>query len=153
MVIKKVTKEKVVKHAKPEIPVVAGRYIEAVGRRKTAVARVRIFSEAVKKQEILVNGKQYRDYFPILKQQLIVAAPFKALSMEHYYVVAKVIGGGVSAQAEAVRLGISRTLVSENPESRARLKALGFLKRDPRAVERKHPGLRKARRPQQWRKR
>lgn len=139
--------------SKQETRTVQGRYTEAVGRRKTAVARVRVFQGGEKKSEVIVNGKQYSDYFPILKQQLTVVAPFKTLSIEHYHVTAKVSGGGVSAQAEAVRLGISRALVAENPDSRVRIKALGYLKRDPRAVERKHPGLRKARRPQQWRKR
>ena len=80
-------------------------------------------------------------------------APFKTLSITEYDVTVKALGGGVMGQAEAIRLGISRALIIMNPVWRTPLKVLGYLKRDPRMVERKKPGLRKARRPQQWRKR
>lgn len=130
------------------------RYVEAVGRRKTAVARVRLFPGKKDKGLCLtVNGRELARYFPLRKLQDVARAPFGAVALEDATVSAKVAGGGVSAQAEAVRLGIARALLSVNPELRSRLKALGYLKRDPRMVERKHPGLRKARRPQQWRKR
>ncbi len=132
------------------------RYLEAVGRRKTAIARVRLFtgrSKTGKELEMSVNGKGFSDYFSLLKHQAIVRAPFDALSLKEYYATAVVKGGGVSAQAEAIRLGLARALVAMNPIWRSKLKSLGFLRRDPRKVERKKYGLRKARRPQQWRKR
>ncbi|PIP29838.1 30S ribosomal protein S9 [Candidatus Jorgensenbacteria bacterium CG10_big_fil_rev_8_21_14_0_10_54_38] len=143
------------KEVKKTVPIhQAERYVEAVGRRKTAVARVRLFHEKKDKGlHLTVNGRELAQYFPLRKLQEVARAPFGAVALEDATVSAKVAGGGVSAQAEAVRLGISRALLSVNPELRSRLKALGYLKRDPRMVERKKPGLRKARRPQQWRKR
>ncbi len=132
------------------------RYIEAVGRRKTAVARVRLFtgrSKAGKEPEMAVNGKSFSEYFPLAKYQAVVRAPFEALSLKEYYATAIVKGGGVNAQSKAIRLGLARALVAMNPIWRSKLKSLGYLKRDPRKVERKKYGLRKARRPQQWRKR
>lgn len=128
------------------------KYFESVGRRKTSVARVRFTPHAAKKLEILVNGKKLEDYFPLSKLQTMVVAP--SVQTECYGAVsAKVEGGGVMSQAEAVRLGLARTIIFFAPALRSKLKALGYLKRDPRMVERKKPGLRKARRPQQWRKR
>lgn len=127
------------------------RYLEAVGRRKTSVARVRL--AAGKGLAIAVNDKDFKKYFPLKKFQGMVAAPLAAASVKDAMITAKVEGGGVHAQAEAVRLGIARALVAQDAANRPRLKTLGFLKRDPRMVERKKPGLRKARRPQQWRKR
>ncbi len=145
------TKAKVVE---TKTPLKTERYFEAVGRRKTAIARVRFFPNKNKEgEEIFINEKKCASYFPFAKQRSTVADPFKALSLKDYYVTAKVQGGGVTAQAEAVRLGIARALILLNPIWRSRLKQFGFLKRDPRMVERKKPGLRKARRPQQWRKR
>lgn len=132
----------------------ADRYFEAVGRRKTAIARVRFFPNKNKgKEEVIVNEKDFNDYFPIPKQRATILEPLKALSLKDYYVTVIARGGGITGQAEAIRLGISRALILLNPIWRSRLKQLGLLKRDPRMVERKHPGLRKARRPQQWRKR
>ncbi len=148
---KRVKPSHAVKHAPP---ISGERYVEAVGRRKTAVARVRLFPESKDKGlHLTVNGRELARYFPLRKLQEVACAPFGAVALEDATVSVKVAGGGVSAQAEAVRLGIARALLSVNPELRSRLKALGYLKRDPRMVERKHPGLRKARRPQQWRKR
>ncbi len=128
------------------------RYIETIGRRKTAAARVRMFGNA-NGMEIIVNNRPFTEYFPVKKHQSVVIAPFETLSIKDYKVTVRVTGGGTSAQAEAVRLGIARALVAETPEARSRLKGLGYLKRDPRMVERKKPGSRKARRLQQWRKR
>lgn len=128
------------------------KYFEAVGRRKTAVARVRIFGTSGT-HGIVVNEKHLDKYFPLKKQQSIAEAPFAALSVKPYHTTVKVHGGGLSAQAEAVRLGVARALIILDPASRPKLKALGFLRRDPRMVERKKFGSRKARRPQQWRKR
>ncbi len=140
-----------VKHEKPE-PVKKERYTEAIGRRKTAIARVRLYP-AGNENSIVVNDRPLGVYFPLKKHQDVVRAPFHALSVEHYKVTVLATGGGTSAQAEAVRLGIARVLVAGTPAVRPQLKALGYMKRDPRMVERKKPGLRKARRPQQWRKR
>lgn len=129
------------------------RYIEAVGRRKTAVARVRLYSQDTKsKNNISINGKAFSQYFPLKKYQALAVAPFEAVST-HYKTTVKVGGSGLNAQAEAVRHGIARALVAIDDSFRSILKQRGYLTRDPRMVERKHPGLRKARRAQQWRKR
>ncbi len=140
-------------HAKPAKPVVKpSRYFEAVGRRKTSVARVRVWG-ATEGGTVEVNGKPIEKYFPLKKQKDVAEAPFGTLSLKPYHTSAKVSGGGTSSQAEAVRLGVARALILLNPIWRSKLKALGYLKRDPRKVERKKFGSRKARRPQQWRKR
>ena len=126
-------------------------YIEAVGRRKTSTARVRIFSGA---GEIKINGKTFREYFPTEEMQKIVASPFKKANLgESFSVNAKVYGGGIHSQSEAVRHGISRALVAHDIELRKRLKKFGFLKRDPRMKERRKFGLKKARKAPQWAKR
>jgi len=127
------------------------RYVEAVGRRKTAVSRARLFPAFLEK-EIVVNGKRLIDYFPLAKQQKIVNAPFETVSF-WCKTSLKVKGGGLMAQAQASRLALSRALVFLNKEWRSLLKAKGFLTRDSRVVERKKFGRRKARRAQQWRKR
>ncbi len=132
------------------------KYIEAIGRRKTAIARVRVFVKKSPKDdeiEVVINEKKIEKYFPLKKYQNVAKAPFKTLSLKGYAAEIKVLGGGVNAQAEAIRLGFARALVAMNPLWRSPLKTLGYLKRDPRMVERKKYGLRKARRPQQWRKR
>jgi len=149
MTTAKTTKTKKTKEASGE------RYVEAVGRRKTAVARVRIFPFGKKegKNSILVNDKNLEEYFPVKKDQSVIISPFEQLTLSGIKTTVMVRGGGLAAQAEAIRLGISRALISFDGETRPRLKALGYLRRDPRMVERKKPGLRKARRPQQWRKR
>lgn len=131
------------------------RYIETVGRRKTAVARVRMFVSPSKKPgsyDVHVNGKPLSSYFPLARQHHLVMSPLLSSGKSHR-IVARVKGGGVEAQAEAIRLGIARAIVAMNVELKSKLKALGYLKRDPRMVERKKFGSRKARRPQQWRKR
>lgn len=134
------------------VPKTHPRYIEAIGRRKTAVARVRLFSGGGGAQEILINEKPFLKYFFLPRHQKIVRSPFEGTS-EKPSLSVRVRGGGTNAQAEAVRLGIARALILEHPDFRTRLKGLGYLKRDPRMVERKKYGSRKARRPQQWRKR
>lgn len=144
-------KIKVKAKSRGEKPVSKERYFEGLGRRKTAVARVRIVKGS--RDEVTVNGRELAKYFPLQKQVNTATSPFKQLSLKGYKTSVKVSGGGASAQAEAVRLGVSRALVLLDSELRSRLKALGFLRRDPRMVERKKYGLRKARRPQQWRKR
>ncbi len=140
--------------AKPPVSKVKEKYIEAIGRRKTAIARVRVYTSEPKKgsYHIEINGVSFEKYFPSAKHRISVCAPFSSIEVSYNTtVLAK--GGGVGAQAEAVRLGISRALVEMSPEYRSKFKSLGYLRRDPRMVERKKYGSRKARRPQQWRKR
>lgn len=125
-------------------------YTEAVGRRKSATARVRI--TPAKSEAVTVNNKTLSDYFPTAETQNVVRSPMKNLG-DKFTVSARVQGGGVQAQAEAIRHGLTRALVKLTPELRKDLKALGFLKRDPRAKERKKFGLKAARRAPQWSKR
>ena len=127
------------------------RYHEGVGRRKTAVARVRIVEG---KGEGMVNGKTVEKYFPLQTLRDTAFAPLEALKMKStMHFTAQVGGGGIHAQAEAVRHGIARALVKWDKELTMRLRALGFMTRDPRMVERKKYGLKKARRAPQWAKR
>ena len=129
------------------------RYIEAVGRRKTATARVRIYPER-KTAGLLVNDKPLKEYFPFVAWQKYVKRPLEAVNLENkVYITVKVKGGGVSAQAQAISHGIARVLEKFNPEFRKILKPLGLLRRDPRAKERKKFGLKRARRAPQWSKR
>lgn len=128
------------------------RYIETVGRRKTAVARVRIFDEG--KGSFTINDKDIKFYFPTNELQSIVRAPFSKSEISSKWNVSALIkGGGVHAQAEALRHGITRALVLHDESLRIKLKKFGFLKRDPRKVERKKPGLKKARKSPTWSKR
>jgi small subunit ribosomal protein S9 len=102
----------------------------------------------------MVNGKTTKEYFKTDERAKIAEeALAKAESVEHYAVVAHVEGGGVAAQADALRHAISRALIKVEPKTRKVLKAATFLKRDPRAKERKKPGLKKARKRPQWSKR
>ncbi len=127
------------------------RYFEAVGRRKTAIARVRLFT---KSGPFTVNDKAYGDYFPTLDLQKITEDALKKMKLwERFRVSARVSGGGIHAQAEAVRHGLARCLIIFNPDFRKRMKRAGFLTRDPRMKERKKFGLKKARRAPQWAKR
>ena len=126
------------------------KYIETVGRRKTANARVRLTPAG--KRSVTVNDKALDAYFPLKEHQSKVMAPFMDME-EQFAVTAIVRGGGVAAQADAVRHGISRGLTEFNKDLRAPLKKKGFLKRDPRVKERKKPGLKKARKAPQWSKR
>lgn len=134
-------------------PAVKEIYIEAVGRRKTAVARVRIFKQTAGGLIVTVNDRPIEKYFSLFKNREVILAPLNLLSIKNILVTVKVFGGGLNAQAEAIRLGIARVLIKTDPENRSKLKAVGYLRRDPRMVERKKFGSRKARRPQQWRKR
>lgn len=128
-------------------------YIEGIGRRKTSTARVRITK--AKETTIEVNGKKFEDYFGTLGHQKDVLSVLgvEEAGVENYTITAKVSGGGLSSQAESIRLGIARALVKDKAERRSVLKPLGFLKRDPRSVERKKFGLHKARKRPQWSKR
>ena len=123
----------------------------AVGRRKEAVTRVFLSKGDGK---ITVNGKDYKTYFPLVYLQNQVEAPLKLSELiGKYDILINAAGGGVKGQAEAAKLGISRALIDINPELRPVLKAAGLLKRDPRSVERKKPGRKKARRSFQFSKR
>lgn len=133
-------------------------YHEAVGRRKTSTARVRIWTTkpeySVKSGYFFVNSKALRDYFSREDLLEIALGPIALIkSTKKFLVSAKVSGGGIKGQAEAVRLGLSRALVKFFPNFRKKLKKAGFLTRDARMVERKKPGLKKARRAPQWQKR
>jgi small subunit ribosomal protein S9 len=123
----------------------------AVGRRKEAVTRIFLSKGDGK---ITVNGKDYKTYFPLVYLQNQVEAPLKTIeSADKFDVVVNATGGGVKGQAEAAKLGIARALIEVNAEYRPALKAAGLLKRDPRSVERKKPGRKKARRSFQFSKR
>ena len=130
----------------------AERYIETVGRRKTAVARVRLTPSA--KVSYIVNGKELNAYFVTKELQATVTdAITKSKTAEKFSVSALVKGGGINAQAEAIRHGIARGIVESDKNLRVAVKKLGFLKRDPRAKERRKFGLKKARKSPQWSKR
>lgn len=123
----------------------------AVGRRKQASARVRL---SPGKGVITVNARDFKEFFPTKIHQQTVLSPLEALNKtQDMDISVKVVGGGVSGQASAVRHGIARALIEWNPEFRPVLKAHGYLTRDARVKERKKPGLHKARRAHQWRKR
>ncbi|TSA46228.1 30S ribosomal protein S9 [bacterium] len=130
----------------------AARYLFAIGRRKTALAKIKLTPDG--KGEMTVNARPWQHYFPTLSMQKAVMQPFVALGLEKKFdAVVSCSGGGVAAQAEAVRLALSRALLKVNPDSRTVLKKQGFLRRDPRQKERKKPGLKRARRAPQWQKR
>ncbi len=126
------------------------RYIETVGRRKTSVARVRITPAS--KSSVSVNDKDFETYFPTITLRNTVLSVFKDTE-DKFLVTAKLNGGGISSQADALRHGIARALIVHEPNLRTKLKVKGFLKRDPRAKERRKFGLKKARKAPQWSKR
>ncbi len=128
-------------------------YYEAVGRRKRATVRVRLYP-AGETAEIIVNGKPMAEYFPRMQDQLRLTEPLRLVEMEGKFnvsVLAK--GGGISGQADAVRLGIARALIVADPALRPTLKKAGLLTRDARVKERKKPGLKRARKAPQYTKR
>ena len=128
------------------------RYIEVIGRRKTAVARVRLFTKGDK--EFLVNEKPYSKYFQSVQDQETAVSSMKRMKcLDKFRVTVKVKGGGHSSQAEAVRHGTARALVEFNNDFKKHLRKAGFLTRDPRMRERKKFGLKRARRAPQWSKR
>ena len=127
-------------------------FITAVGRRKTAIASVRI--APAPKASVVVNGKSPKEYFKTNERAKIAEEALEiAGSAESYAVTAHLEGGGIAAQADALRHAISRALIKAEPNTRAALKTANFLTRDPRAKERKKPGLVKARKRKQWSKR
>ena len=136
-------------------------YVEAVGRRKTSSARVRLTESA--KDSFTVNTKPMKTYFPTLELQTIVFAALKEIELTKTYdITVKVAGGGIHSQAEAIRHGLARILSgietgaeedSTTATNKAKLKKAGMLKLDPRAKERRKFGLKKARKAPQWSKR
>lgn len=128
------------------------KYFEAVGRRKTAIARARITPAA--KESFDINGKDLAGYFATTEMQSIVGAAFAETKLaQKFKVTAQLSGGGIHGQAEALRHAISRALLDYDIELRKKLKKAGYLKRDPRAKERKKFGKVKARKSPQWSKR
>ena len=128
------------------------RYLEAIGRRKTASARVRLTSAP--KSSMLVNEQDVETYFKTADQRRIaLEALAKGKPVSKFKITVLISGGGLSSQAEAVRHGVARALVAHDAELRKKLKKAGFLKRDPRAKERRKFGLKKARKSPQWSKR
>lgn len=121
------------------------------GRRKTAVARVRLLPGD---GNIIVNGRKFEEFFPNKTRRLIVMQPLELTGLAGKFdVIARVHGGGITGQAGAIRLGIARALVRANPDLRSQLRRVGFLTRDPRMKERKKYGLHKARKAPQYSKR
>jgi small subunit ribosomal protein S9 len=127
-------------------------YIEGIGRRKEATARVRV-TLGGKTIHIEVNGKKYDEYFTVPELRHILHDPLALSGITGATITAKVYGGGIRAQAEAIRLGIARALIVHDTALRGPLKQAKFLRRDARVVERKKFGLKKARRAPQWSKR
>ena len=129
----------------------SSRYFASIGRRKTAIAEVRLISGT---DRSVVNGKGVKEYFHSDRLQGIALEAIEKMKLEKtYYISVLVHGGGLRAQAEAVRHGVARSLVLADEGLKKRLRAFGFLTRDSRMVERKKYGLKKARRAPQWQKR
>lgn len=135
------------------------KYVEGIGRRKTAVARVRLFPAGSlggekKKTVFLVNNRPWDEYFPIVALQTPIRQPFEITgTWDSFDVTVHVRGGGVHAQAGAVKLGVARALLKRDEKLREQFRAQDILTRDPRQKERKKPGLKRARRAPQWQKR
>ncbi len=153
--IKKTEKPKAVKKVKPVKPEEEPsqeKYLKAEGRRKTSVARVRLFTLGEK--TFSINGKPINLYFQIFDLQEIVKSALKLMKCDDQFRISVVVkGGGLHSQSEAIRHGISRALILFNPDFRKRLKKAGYLTRDSRMRERKKFGLKRARRAPQWQKR
>ena len=125
--------------------------VHTIGRRKASVARLYITEG---KGNFVINGKDYKDYFPLETLQFKLHQPFKVVELDGKFdIKVNVNGGGINGQADAIKLAIARALCEINIEHRPALKAEGLLTRDPRVVERKKPGQKKARKKFQWVKR
>jgi len=148
---KSVEKDSPVKEKKVKINI-SGKYIKAIGRRKTSVAQVRMYEKG--EGEIIVNDQPGLDYFKKEENLNIVLQPLKLVSKAkdfNFSIIVK--GGGILGQLDAIRHGIARALVKYDPEFKTILKTSGYITRDPRQKERKKPGLKKARKAPQWSKR
>ena len=154
---KKVVKKTTSKKVEAVDDSLSKRYFEAVGRRKRATARVRLFTCKPfegEKGKILINERPYDEFFSTLELQQIIINPLKKMkSLNRFEVTVKVSGGGIKGQAGAIRHSLSRALVKFNQDFSKKLKKAGYLRRDPRRKERKKPGLKKARKASQWKKR
>lgn len=150
MAIKKTTK----KEDEPKKEAKTSKYYYAVGRRKAAVAKIKLYRSNGVQSTLVINERKLEEYFPVVRLCETAKAPL-ALAGEgtKFEAVVKVFGGGVSAQAEAVRLGIARAMVVFDETLKKSLKDKKFLTRDSREVERKKAGLKKARKAPQWAKR
>ncbi len=145
-------KKATTKTEKPKAAPKTAKYFYGLGRRKSAIAKVKLFPKGTGK--FTVNHKDYKQYFSQFTWSQNLETPFEVVGAQGKYDVdIKLIGSGPSAQSEAARLGISRALVKITEENRKPLRAAGFMTRDPRAKERKKPGLKRARRAPQWSKR
>lgn len=143
--------KKITKPKKEVKSAVGERYFEAVGRRKTSVARVRLYT---KREGAEINGLSLKDYFPVERLAKKAFSPIEKMKItDKLGAVVKVKGGGKTGQSDAVCLGIARALIKFNPDFKKRLRRLDLLTRDSRKVERKKYGLKKARRAPQWKKR
>lgn len=140
-----------------EKPKKTEKYFSGIGRRKTAHTQVRLYPQKKTEEQALdlvVNGKNYKDYFTTAKMYTVVVSPIELLHLQNRFRITAVVGGGgKDAQAVAIRLGIARALIKANPIFKKPLKRAGYLTRDARKKERKKPGLKKARRAPQWQKR
>jgi small subunit ribosomal protein S9 len=144
-------KKEVVSEVKKET-VFTGKYFSTIGRRKTAVARVRMYENG--KNQITVNGKDYRDYFPMETMQKKVRESLDKMKLIEKFDISVVTnGGGIDSQAEAIRHGIARALIKLDENLKKRLRKEGLLTRDSRMKERKKFGLKRARKAPQWSKR
>lgn len=127
-------------------------YYEGLGRRKEATARVRLYPADA--NQFVVNDKAFEEYFVREVDQVAIREPLKVTGTDsHFGVSIKVNGGGMTGQADAARLGIARALLKADPDYRSKLREYGLLTRDPRAKERKKPGLKRARKAPQYTKR
>jgi len=148
----KSTKVKKVAHSAEGMELPTGQYTYALGRRKRAIAKVKLWLTGT--GVITVNGKPSNVYFTTYDLREILTDALKVVGHDgDVTVFAETLGGGTRGQAEAIRLGISRALIKINPEFRKSLKKLGYLMRDPREKERKHYGFKRARKGSQWAKR
>lgn len=137
---------------------ISRRYFEGIGRRKRSVARVRIFTtnpkDSAQVGNFTVNGKNLKEYFrELFTSEVAMESLNKLKASDHFKISAQVSGGGMNAQAEAVRLGVARALVKFDANFRKKLKKASLLRRDPREKERRKYGLKKARRAPQFSKR
>jgi small subunit ribosomal protein S9 len=127
------------------------KYFEAVGRRKTAIARVRLMPAS--KTSYIINDRSLEEYFKTDALRESVVSPFKTVEGAHFTVSVKVVAGGPTGQAEAIAMGIGRALVKADENNKTVVKQAGLLRRDPRAKERRKFGLKKARKSPSWSKR
>lgn len=137
---------------KIETPRMKGTYFYAAGKRKTSIATVRLYANG--KGTVTINNRTFENYFPVFTDQDKILAPLRLTDTQKLFdITAKVKGGGVHSQAEAVRHGIAKALLEYNSSFRTSLKTPGYLTRDSRIKERKKYGLHRARRAPQWQKR